>query len=113
MFTNYVSWASSQPSSYDPYIAETCFVYEPTKLIYSLPAQYQGLKDGWLVFLPSNYESFNNVVTCIKPINKSGALIFFDAASPVQFQGTDQLETGLGTKLTIGDGGLFSQPMQA
>ena len=113
MFTNYVSWASSQPSSYDPYIAETCFVYEPTKLIYSLPAQYQGLKDGWLVFLPSNYELFNNVVTCIKPINKSGALIFFDAASPVQFQGTDQLETGLGTKLTIGDGGLFSQPMQA
>ena len=113
MFTNYVSWASSQPSSYDPYVAETCFVYEPTKLIYSLPAQYQGLKDGWLVFLPSNYEIFNNTVTCIKPINKSGALIFFDAASPVQFQGTDQLETGLGTKLTIGDGGLFSQPMQA
>jgi len=113
MFTNYVSWASSQPSSYDPYIAETCFIYESTKLIYSLPSQYQGLKDGWLVFLPSNYEIFNNVITCIKPINKSGALIFFDAASPVQFQGTDQLETGLGTKLTIGDGELFSQPMQA
>jgi len=40
-------------------------------------------------------------------------MIFFDAASPVQFQGTDQLQTDLGTKLTIGDGGLFSQPMQA
>ena len=40
-------------------------------------------------------------------------MIFFDAATPVQFQGTDQLETGLGTKLTIGDGGLFSQPMQS
>jgi hypothetical protein len=28
------------------------------------------------------------------------------------FQGVDQLQTDLGTKLTIGDGGLFSQPMQ-
>jgi hypothetical protein len=45
-------------------------------------------------------------------VNKSGAMIFFDAASPVQFQGTDQLQTDLGTKLTIGDGGLFSQPLQ-
>jgi len=113
MFSNYVSWASSQPISYDPYIAETCYVYKPTRAVYSLPAQYESLKDGWLVFLPSNYNDFDNVVTCIKPVNKSGAMIFFDAASPVQFQGTDQLETGLGTKLTIGDGGLFSQPMQA
>jgi hypothetical protein len=112
-FINYVSWASNQAPTYNPYIAETCYVYQPTKLIYSLPSQYQGLKDGWLVFLPSNYQIFNNVVTCIKEINKSGALIFFDAASPVQFQGTDQLQTGLGTKLTIGDGGLFSQPVQS
>jgi hypothetical protein len=29
------------------------------------------------------------------------------------FQGTDQLQTDLGTKLTIGDGGLFSQPGQS
>ena len=112
-FINYISWASNQSPAYNPYIAETCYVYEPTKLIYSLPSQYQGLKDGWLVFLPSNYQIFSNVVTCIKEINKSGALIFFDAASPVQFQGTDQLQTGLGTKLTIGDGGLFSQPLQS
>ena len=112
-FINYTSWASNQSPAYNPYIAETCYVYEPTKLIYSLPSQYQGLKDGWLVFLPSNYQIFSNVVTCIKEINKSGALIFFDAASPVQFQGTDQLQTGLGTKLTIGDGGLFSQPLQS
>ena len=112
LFINYTSWASTQSPSYDPYIAETCFVYQPTRVIYSLPAQYEGLSDGWKVFLPNNYYDFNNVVTCIKPVNKSGAMIFFDAASPVQFQGTDQLETGLGTKLTIGDGGLFSQPMQ-
>ena len=28
------------------------------------------------------------------------------------FQGLDTLKTGLDTKLTIGDGGLFSQPFQ-
>jgi len=110
--TNYTSWANTQEPSYDPYIAETCFVYQPTRIIYSLPSQYEGLKDGWKIFLANNYYDFDNVVTCIKPVNKSGAMIFFDAASPVQFQGTDQLQTDLGTKLTIGDGGLFSQPLQ-
>jgi hypothetical protein len=109
---NYTSWANTQEPSYNPYDAATCFVYQPTRVIYSLPAQYEGLKDGWRVFLPNNYYDFINRVTCIKPVNKSGAMIFFDAASPVQFQGTDQLQTDLGTKLTIGDGGLFSQPLQ-
>ena len=113
LFNNYVSWASMQSPQYNPFNAATCFVYQPTRVIYSLPSQYEGLKDGWKVFLPNNYYDFENYVTCIKPINKSGALIFFDSASPVQFQGTDQLQTGLGTKLTIGDGGLFSQPLQA
>lgn len=112
LFLNYASWASMQTPQYDPYVAETCFVYQPTRLIYSLPAQFEGLRDGWLVYLPNNYYDFENLVTCIKSVNKSGAMIFFDAASPVQFQGTDQLQTDLGTKLTIGDGGLFSQPMQ-
>lgn len=112
-FRSYVSWATMQSPQYDPYISETCFVYQDTRVIYSLPAQYEGLKDGWNVFLPNNYYDFDNVPTCIKPINKNGAIIFFDAASPVQFQGTDQLQTSLGTKLTIGDGGLFSQPLQA
>lgn len=109
---NYTSWANTQEPTYNPYDAATCFVYQPTRVIYSLPAQFEGLKDGWRVFLPNNYYDFNNIVTCIKPVNKSGAMIFFDAASPVQFQGLDQLQTDLGTKLTIGDGGLFSQPMQ-
>jgi hypothetical protein len=112
LFINYASWSSTQSPSYDPYIAETCFVYRPTRVIYSLPAQFEGLRDGWMVFLPNNYYDFINLVTCIKPVNKNGAMIFFNAASPVQFQGLDQLQTDLGTKLTIGDGGLFSQPLQ-
>jgi hypothetical protein len=113
LFSNYTSWATMQSPSYNPYIAETCYVYRSFRVIYSLPSQYEGIKDGWRVFLTNNYYDFDNTPTCIKSINKSGAIIFFDAASPVQFQGTDQLETGLGTKLTIGDGGLFSQPLQA
>lgn len=113
LFKNYVSWANMQSPQYDPYISATCYVYQDWRIIYSLPAQYEGLKDGWKIFPANDYYDFDNVPTCIKPINKSGAIIFFDAASPVQFQGTDQLETGLGTKLTIGDGGLFSQPLQA
>jgi hypothetical protein len=113
LFINYASWASTQSPSYNPYIAETCFLYQPKRVIYSLPAQFEGLRDGWKIFLPNNYQDFLNIVTCIKPVNKSGAMIFFDAASPVQFQGTDQLQTDLGTKLTIGDGGLFTQPLQA
>jgi len=113
LFSNYVSWAAMQSPQYNPNLAESCFIYQDSRVIYSLPAQFEGLKDGWKVFLTNNYYDFDNVPTCIKPINKSGAIIFFDAASPVQFQGTDQLQTGLGTKLTIGDGGLFSQPLQA
>jgi len=110
---NYFSWGTTQARSYSPYLAETCYTYTPNRVIYSLPAQFESEKDNWLYFLANNYYDFDNYVRSIKSINKSGAIIFFDTASPVQFQGLDQLETDLGTKLTIGDGGLFSQPMQS
>jgi hypothetical protein len=112
LFINYISWASAQNSNYDPNLAEACYVYQPNRVLYSLPAQYEGTRDNWYLFLANNYKDFLTKVTCIKPINKSGAMIFFENESPIQFQGLDQLETGLGTKLTIGDGGLFTQPMQ-
>jgi hypothetical protein len=112
LWYNYGSWAAVQDRFYNPYLAETCYIYRPNKVIYSLPNQFENVKDNWSVFLPNNYYNFSTRVTCIKPVNKNGALIFFDAASPVQFLGLDQLQTTAGTKLTIGDGGLFSQPMQ-
>lgn len=112
LFLNYVSWAAAQSNNYDPYLAETCFIYSPNRVIYSLPAQYEGTRDNWYIFLANNYKDFLSRVTCIKPVGKSGALIFFENESPVQFQGLDQLQTTGGTKLTIGDGGLFSQPLQ-
>jgi len=110
---NYTSWGIVQSRSYSPYLAETCYTYSPNRVIYSLPSQFESEKDNWLYFLANNYYDFDTYVRSIKSVNKSGAIIFFDTASPVQFQGLDQLETDLGTKLTIGDGGLFSQPMQS
>lgn len=112
LFINYTSWSTVQQNNYDPFIAETCFIYSPNKLIYSLPAQFEGTRDNWYIFLPNNYTSFLSRVTCIKSIGKSGALIFFETDSPVQFQGLDQLQTTSGVKLVIGDGGLFNTPPQ-
>lgn len=106
------SFGEIQPRYYDPYVAENCYVSYPKRLIYSLQAQKESKKDFWRVFLPFNYQDFKNKVSVIKPINKNGAIIFFPFLSPQMFQGVDTLRTQLDTKLTIGDGGLFSQPFQ-
>jgi hypothetical protein len=106
------SFGEIQPRYYNPYTAETCYVSYPKRLIYSLQAQKESKKDFWRVFLPFNYQDFKNKVSVIKPINKNGAIIFFPFLSPQMFQGVDILKTSLDTKLTIGDGGLFSQPFQ-
>lgn len=111
-YLNYVSWGDVQSRDYDPNLAETCYQYSPNRVIYSLPAQFEGKRDNWYFYLANNYYDFLSRVTAIKPINKSGALIFFETESPVQFLGVDQLQTDAGTKLTIGDGGLFTQPPQ-
>lgn len=110
--TNLSSFGNMQTIDYNPTVAEKCYSYYPKRLIYSLQAQVEAKKDFWRVFLPNNYKDFKNKVNVIKPINKSGAIIFFPYQSPQMFQGLDTLETDLGTKLTIGDGGLFSQPFQ-
>ena len=106
------SFGQIQPRYYDPYVAANCYVSRPKRLIYSLQAQHESKKDFWRVFLNFNYKDFKNKVSIIKPINKSGAIVFFPYLSPQMFQGLDTLKTGLDTKITIGDGGLFSQPFQ-
>ena len=106
------TWGQMQTRYYDPYVAANCYVSRPKRLIYSLQAQHESRKDFWRVFLNFNYKDFKNKVSIIKPINKSGAIIFFPYLSPQMFQGLDTLKTGLDTKITIGDGGLFSQPFQ-
>lgn len=112
LFNQYISWGSVLPRDFDPEKAETCYKYYPRRVIYSLPQNLEQKKDNWQSFLVNNYKDFTSRVTAIKSINKNGALIMLDREAPVQMMGTDTLETEAGTKLTIGDGGLFSQPLQ-
>jgi len=110
--TQVTSFGNIQPRDYDPYVAENCYQYYPKRLMYSLQAKLEAKKDFWRVFLPNNYKDFKSEVNIIKPINKTGAIIFFPYQSPQMFQGVDQLQTDLGTKITLGDGGLFTQALQ-
>jgi len=116
------SWGRIQPSYYDPLIAESCFIKYPKRLLYSVPAtgfqdkatlsnKNDAKQDFWRVYLTENFRDFKAKVTTIKPINETGALIFFPTMSPKMFQGQDRLQLS-NTKLTIGDGGLFSQAFQ-
>jgi len=112
MITQVSSFGNVQPRDYDPTVAENCYMNYPKRLLYSLQAQKEAKKDFWRVFLANNYKDFKNKVSSIKSVNKSGAIIFFPYQSPQMFQGVDQLQTDLGVKITVGDGGLFQQPLQ-
>tara|TARA_R100001463_G_scaffold2822_5_gene11685 strand:- start:36985 stop:44646 length:7662 start_codon:yes stop_codon:yes gene_type:complete len=118
------SFGNIQPRWYDPIVSETCFTKYPKRLLYSLPSvgvHTKSLKqfkndersDHWRTFLPENFRDFKSTVNTIVPTNQTGALILFPTLSPQLFQGTDQIEMAKsGNKLTIGDGGLFSQTFQ-
>jgi hypothetical protein len=113
LYNNFASWGSILPPDFDPVLYETCYEYFPYRGIYSLQQQ-DGLKrDNWRNFLPLNYYTFEGVVTNIKSINSSGALILYEDFTPSQFVGVDTLKTEAGTKVTIGDGGLFANNIQS
>lgn len=113
LYSNFNQWGSMLPVDYDPKIAETCFVYNPKRMMYSLPQSKEQKKDMWRVFLPLNYRDFPSTITAVKPTNRTGAIIMFDKEAPMEFIGVDTLQTGAGTKLIIGDGGMFeNQPLQ-
>jgi hypothetical protein len=113
IFNEHISWGTIQSRDYDPLVALTCYSHYRNRLIYSLPQQLELKRDNWKLFLVNNYKDFKSKITTIKSVNKSGALILFESDLPVEFQGLDSLETDLGTKVTLGDGGLFTQPMQS
>jgi hypothetical protein len=106
------SWGTMQPRSYNPAIAASCYQNYPKRVIYSLPSSKEQKKDYWKTFLAFNYKDFSSTVTSISPISKNGAMIHFKDISPTQFIGVDTLQTDIGTKITIGDGGLFNQALQ-
>ena len=118
------SFGEIQPRWYDPYISETCLTKYTQRLIYSLPVggvtlkqlkqqKKEANKDFWRIFLSKNYRDFKSSVNTIKPINKTGSIVLFPKISPQMFQGVDALQMDkAGTKLIIGDGGLFGQAFQ-
>ena len=113
LFNQYFSSGNLQNRYYSPKVAKLCYTYYPDKIIYSLPQQQESSKDSWFVYLVNNYKDFKSQISGVKSINKSGIIITFKNDSPLMYQGVDTLETELGTKVTIGDGGLFSQPQQS
>ena len=113
LYNNFASWGSVLPPDFNPVVYETCYQYFPYRGIYSLQQQ-DGLKrDNWRNFLPLNYYTFEGIVTNIKSVNSSGALIIYEDFSPSQFVGVDTLKTEAGTKVTLGDGGLFANNIQS
>ena len=112
-FTQYFSQGTLQSRYYDPNVAKLCYTYYPDRIYYSLQQQNESFKDSWFIYLPNNYNEFKSQVSGVKSINKSGLFITFKNDSPLMYQGVDTLQTDLGTKVTIGDGGLFSQPGQS
>ena len=113
LLSQYKTFSAILPRSYDPTVAETCYTYVSGKVLYSLQQQSEQARESWRIYLPNNYKDFEYDVTCFKPINRTGALILFQDAEPTSFTGVDQLQTAAGTKITIGDGGLFAQPFQS
>jgi hypothetical protein len=113
LYNQYFSQGITQGKYYDPNVSKFCYTYYPDRLIYSLPQQIEAIKDSWFIFLVNNYSQFRSQISGVKSINKSGLFITFKNDSPLMYQGVDTLQTDLGTKITIGDGGLFSQPGQA
>lgn len=112
-YKNLISWGNVQPISYNPYVAENCFTYYPNRLIYSLPQSLEAIRDYWLSFLSFNYKDFKSKVISVKAFDQSGVAIFTELDSPVMTRTVENLELDLGTKINIGDGSLFSQPLQS
>jgi hypothetical protein len=113
IFTQYFSQGNLQSPYYDPDLAKLCFTYYPDRIIYSLPQQEEATVDAWFIFLANNYKQFRDQISGVKNFAKTGIFITFKNSSPLTFQGVDQLQTEFGTKITIGDGGLFNQTPQS
>jgi hypothetical protein len=113
LFTQYFSQGNLQTRYYDPRVASLCYTYRPDRIIYSLPQSFESTKDSWFVYLANNYKEFKDQISGVKNFARTGAFITFKNSSPVVFQGIDQLQTEGGVKVTLGDGGLFTQTPQS
>ena len=112
LFNQYYSIGNVQSRYYDPEVAELCYTYYPDRIIYSLPQQIEAIKDSWFVYLVNNYKEFQNQLSGVKSVGKTGMFITFKNASPLLMSGVDERESYIGVKATIGDGGLFAATPQ-
>lgn len=102
-----------QPLDYDP--LNKCFTYYKNRVIYSLPAYKEQKGDNWLIYLINNYFDFPmseyGSLTSMNPVDNQQIIFLFDKASPFISIGRDEIQLdGSGTKVTIGDAGLFARP---
>jgi hypothetical protein len=98
---------------YNPEVAELCYTYYPNTITYSLPVAQTSSTDNWFIFLPLNRKEFVSQISGVKNFAKTGAFVTFKNDSPIVFQGVDTLEMdGSGTKVIIGDGGVFAREPQ-
>ena len=109
---SYVSWGSVLGPSYDPLTPSSCFEYYPERMVYSLQQQLEQSRENWRIFLANNYKDFESVISNVKNLNRTGAVILFEDATPTTINGVDELQTSSGNRITIGDAGLFNQSFQ-
>ena len=109
----FTSFGFLQSVFYDPTVAELCYTYLPNTITYSLPTTLNTAIDYWYMFLPFNRKTFIGQISSVKQFAKTGAFVTFKNESPIVFQGVDTLQMdGSGTKVIIGDGGLFAREPQ-
>lgn len=113
LFNQYFTAGYLQGKTYNPNTAELCYTSYPNRINYSLQQQEQTLSDAWLVYLPLNKVDFKSKLNSVKTFAKTGMFITFKNDSPLIYQGVDTLKLDAsGTKVTVGDSGLFNQAPQ-
>lgn len=85
------------------------------RIIYSIAAQKEQIRDNWLIYPGLNYFDFSgeegNLITA-KNFDRDRIIFLFDRSAPRVTLGVNTLETNEGTKVLIGDGGVFAQQPQ-
>jgi len=113
LFNQYFTAGILQGTSYNPNVAELCYVSYPNRINYSLQQQETSNVDAWLTFLPLNMVEFKSKLSSVKSFAKTGLFITFENDSPIIYQGVDTLQLDdSGTKVTVGDAGIFAQAPQ-
>jgi hypothetical protein len=112
-FNQYIQGGVLQNPNYDPQVSLLCYTYYPNRVYYSLYQKERVYADNWFIFLSLNYAEFKSKITSVKNFAKTGMFVTFQDDAPLLYQGVDTLQLAdSGTKVTVGDGGLFTQAPQ-